>query len=142
MTDAEQAGVRAEEGAQADQANGADAVYGAFDLDAEIARFPPDAESAARHRAETLVKTETLRVVLVTMLTEGTMQEHVAPGPLTVHVLRGALRLRVGERTAELHAGELIALAPDAPYAIDGAADGAFLLTIAELTHTPDRGGH
>lgn len=117
------------------------AVYGAFDLDAEIARFPPDPESVARHRAETLVKTETLRVVLVTILTEGTLQEHVAPAPLTVHVLRGALRLRVGERTAELHAGELLALAPGTSYAIDGIADGAFLMTIAELSHTPDPGG-
>lgn len=134
MTDAEQETVET-------QADGNAAVYGAFDLEAEIARFPPDPESVARHRAETLVKTATLRVVLVTMLTGGTLQEHIAPAPLTVHVLRGALRLRVGERTAELHAGELLALAPDVSYAIDGIADGAFLMTIAELTHTPDPGG-
>ena len=141
VTNAEQGGLGAVAKGQEDQTNGADAVYGAFDLDTEIARFPPEPESAARHRAEILVKTETLRVVLVTMLADGTLQEHNAPGPLTIHVLRGALRLRVAERTAELHAGELLALAPDVPYAIEGAADGAFLMTIAELTHTPDPGG-
>ncbi len=122
--------------------SGADAVYGAFNLDAEIARFPPDPESVARHRAEILVKTDDLRVVLVTILTDGTLQEHPAPGPLTIHVLRGTLRLRVDERTAELHAGEVIAIAPHVPYAIEGAADGAFLMTITELARQPDPGGH
>jgi len=124
-----------------DRANGDAAVYGAFNLEAEIARFPPDPESVARHRAETLVKTEALRVVLVSILAGGTLQEHMAPAPLTVHVVRGALRLRVGERTAELHAGELLAIAPDTSYAIDGIADGAFLMTIADLSHTPATGG-
>ncbi|MBA2278598.1 MAG: cupin domain-containing protein [Chloroflexia bacterium] len=118
-----------------------DGVYSAFNLDDEIARFPPDPETEARHRAETLLKTETLRVVLITMLTGGHMHAQDAPGALTIHVLRGALRLQAAERTAELGTGEIIALAPGVRYAIEGAEDGAFLLTIADLTHEPNRGG-
>lgn len=116
-------------------------VLALTDLDAEIARFPPDPDSVARHRAETLVKTETLRVVLVTMLSGGTMHEHAAPGPITVQVLRGAIRFTVDDAPQELRAGHLISLAPGVEHAVDGLEDGAFLLTIAQLSRTPDPGG-
>lgn len=116
-------------------------IYGMADLGKEIARFPPDPESAARHRAETLIKTDTLRVVLVTMLGGATLREHAAPGPLTVQVLRGAIRLTVDDDPHDLAEGQLISVAPNTDYAVEGVADGAFLLTIAYLSRTPDPGG-
>lgn len=116
-------------------------LVGLYDLNAEIARFPPDPESAARHRAETLIKTATLRVVLVTMLTGGEMHEHAAPGPITIQVLSGAIRLTVGESTQDLRAGQLLSLAGGVAHAVDGIEDGAFLLTIAHLDYIPDPGG-
>lgn len=116
-------------------------IYGLTDLNKEIERFPPDPESAARHRAETLIKTDTLRVVLVTMLGGATLREHAAPGPLTVQVLKGAIRFTVDDAPQDLREGHLISVAPDADYAVEGIEDGAFLLTIAHLSHTPDPGG-
>jgi len=116
-------------------------IYGLADLEQEIARFPPDPDSVARHRAEILIKTDTLRVVLVTMLRGGTMPEHGAPGPITVHVLRGAITVTVDDEAHELGEGHLISLAPEVEYAVDGVQDGAFLLTIAHLSRTPDPGG-
>jgi len=116
-------------------------IYGLADLNKEIERFPPDPDSVARHRAEILIKTDTLRVVLVTMLAEGKMLEHAAPGPITVHVLRGAIAVTVDGQAQDLTEGQLISLAPGVEYAVDGVDDGAFLLTIAHLSRTPDPGG-
>jgi quercetin dioxygenase-like cupin family protein len=116
-------------------------VLGLADLEAEIVRFPPDPDSLARHRAETLIKTDTLRVVLVTMLSGGTMHEHAAPGPITIQVLRGAIKLTIDDAPQELRAGHLISLAAGVEHAVDGVEDGAFLLTIAHLSRTPDPGG-
>lgn len=116
-------------------------IYGLADLNKEIERFPADPDSAARHRAEILIKTDTLRVVLVTMLPGGKMHEHAAPGPITVHVLRGAIAVTVDGQAHELAEGQLISLAPGVEHAVDGVEDGAFLLTIAHLSRTPDPGG-
>lgn len=116
-------------------------IYGTFSLTDEIRKFPPDPDSKARHRAETLVKISTLRVVLVTMLEGGELQEHDAPGPITVQVLEGRISLSVEGETRELQAGELISLAPGIKHAVRGIESGAFLLTIAHLSREPDPGG-
>jgi quercetin dioxygenase-like cupin family protein len=120
---------------------GNDSLVGLYDLNEVIGRFPPDPGSVARHRAETLIKTSTLRVVLVTMLTGGEMHQHAAPGPITIQVLRGSIRLTMDDITQDLGAGQLISLAGGVEHAVDGVEDGAFLLTIAHLDHTPDPGG-
>lgn len=116
-------------------------MVGLFDLNEVIGRFPPDPGSVARHRAETLIKTATLRVVLVTMLAGGEMHRHEAPGPITIQVLRGAIRLTIDDVAQDLRAGELISLAGGVPHAVAGIDDGAFLLTIAHLDRIPDPGG-
>lgn len=116
-------------------------IYGMFNFEEEISEYPPDPESAARHRAEILVKTETLRVVLVTMLSGGILQDHEAPGPITIHVLRGSMNVTVGGEPHTLDSGEMISLAPGVVHAVEGIEDGAFLLTIAHLSRVPDEGG-
>ncbi len=124
-----------------DQLSGNTTVYGTFNLDEVIGELPPDPDSEARHRAEILVKTDTLRVVLVTMLSGGHMHRHAAPGPITIHVLRGAMNVTVEGETHTLGAGEMISLAPHVMHAVEGVEDGAFLLTIAHLSRIPDEGG-
>lgn len=116
-------------------------IWGEFTLADEIEHYPPDPQSEARHRAEILVKSDTLRLVLVTMLHGGEMHEHTAPGPITVQVLRGAIRFSVEGKPRELRAGQLISLAPGVRHAVEGVEDGAFLLTIAQLSRIPDPGG-
>lgn len=116
-------------------------IYGTFNLDQVIGELPPDPDSEARHRAETLIKTDTLRVVLVTMLRGGIMHEHTSPGPITIQVLRGSINVSVEGETHTLGEGELISLAPHILHAVEGIEDGAFLLTIAHLSRIPDEGG-
>lgn len=116
-------------------------IYGVFSLPREIDKFPPDPDTEARHRAEILVKTETIRVVLVTMLSEGLMHEHDTPGPVTVHVLSGRMSLSIDGAEKTLKGGDFLSVAPGVRLEVTCLDDGAFLLTIAHLSRTPDRGG-
>jgi quercetin dioxygenase-like cupin family protein len=115
--------------------------YETFSLNDIRAQYPPDPDSAARHRAEILVKSETLRVVLVTALSGGTMNEHDAPGPITIHVLDGSFALTMGGERQVISADEVAVLAPGVPHGVECIEDGAFLLTIAHLSRIPDKGG-
>jgi hypothetical protein len=74
-----------------------------FDLNAEIERFPPVVPSG--RRSETLIKTSSQRVVLITMRAGTELREHVAPG--TLISVEGGVR-----------------------HAVRALEDGAFLLTI------------
>lgn len=116
-------------------------VYQIVDLNQVISEFPPDPNSAAKHRAELLVKSDTLRVVLVTSLTEGRLNEHSAPGPITIQVLSGQFTLTIEGDPRQMNAGEIAIVAPGIRHAVDCTQDGAFLLTIAHLSHVPDTGG-
>ena len=107
-----------------------DVVLGLFDLNEEIERFHPDENNAAGRRAETLIKNDRLRVVLVTMRTGIVLQEHLAPGPITIHVLRGRFNVTYDDQTRELGPGELISLATSVRHAVETREEGAFLLTI------------
>ncbi len=104
-------------------------ILGEFNLDAEINRFAPDSTSAGR-RAETLIKNDRLRVVLVTMRTGAVLHDHHAPGPITIHPVRGSFMVTVGGEERQVDAGSLISIEAGAVHAVRALDDGAFLLTI------------
>lgn len=106
-----------------------DGILGAFNVDEEIARYRPG-DTAAGRRAETLVKTEGLRVVLVTMRTGIALHEHTAPGPITIHALRGRFVVSFGDEERELGPGDIVSLSAGVWHAVKTLAEGAFLLTI------------
>lgn len=118
------------------------AIYGKVNLAQVTEEIPPDPDTAARHRAETLIKTDTIRVVLVTMLEGGELQEHTAPGPITIHTLKGAMDVEVDGERHTLVENELISLAPGVKHAVRCSREGSFLLTIGVMTRVPDPGGH
>ena len=119
-----------------------DRVYEIFNLNNEISQYPPDPESAARHREEILVKGETLRVIVVTALAGGTLHEHSAPGPITVQVLEGAFTLTIQGEPRQMRAGDIAVVAPRIRHEVTCEEDGAFLLTIAHLSYKPDQGNN
>lgn len=104
-------------------------VVGSFVLGEEIQRFDPSGTSSGR-RAETLIKTDHLRVVLVTMMAGAELQEHDAPGPITIHALTGAFVVNVDDRNVDVPTGTLISIKSRARHAVRATQDGAFLLTI------------
>ncbi len=103
---------------------------GTFSLADEIDRFHPGTASSGR-RAETLVKTDRMRVVLMTMLKGTTLQDHSAPGPITIHAIRGRFSVTSDGMTHDLPDGSLIAIGPGILHAVHAVDDGAFLLTIS-----------
>ena len=100
-----------------------------FDLAREIERFPPDDDASGR-RAETLVKTDRLRVVLVTLLAGAALHEHTAPGPITIQTLSGRMAVTYDDQQRELGPGQLLALNAGVRHAVRALSAGAFLLTI------------
>lgn len=103
-----------------------------LDLAAELVRLH---EGATWHRtgrhARTLVKDADLRVVLVALHKGGRMEEHHAPGRITIQTLTGRLDLRVMGRTVALPTGHILTLGPAIPHDVEALEDSAFLLTIA-----------
>lgn len=99
-------------------------------LDDEIAAIPPAEGSDARHRAEVLLRTDALRVMLVTILAGGALHTHTAPGPVVIHVVRGRVSVNVDGEEMGLDAGELISLPGSTAHAVTGVEDGAFVLTM------------
>jgi len=106
-----------------------DVLLGAFNIDEEIERFRPGDTTAGRS-AETLIKTDGLRVVLVTMRTGITLHEHAAPGPIRIHALQGRFGVTFEDQERELDPGDLLSLAPGVRHSVKTLAEGAFLLTI------------
>lgn len=104
-------------------------VLGQVNLDEEIRRFPPD--GASGRRAETLLKTPHLRVVLVTMRVGAELAEHAAPGPITVQPLRGRFAFLVEGEVRALAPGTLLSVDRRIRHRVRALEDGAFLLTIA-----------
>lgn len=105
------------------------ALLGAFNIEDEIAKYRPGDNEAGR-RAETLIKTDGLRVVLVTMLSGITLHEHTAPGPITIHAVSGRFAVTFEEDERELGPGEVVSLASGVRHAVRTIEEGAFLLTI------------
>lgn len=104
------------------------AVVTAFDLAAEIARFPPDGPSG--RRSETLIKTDSLRVVLVTMRAGTELHEHTAPATIAVQPLSGRFAFTAGEDEREIAPGALVSVESGVRHLVRALEDGAFLLTI------------
>jgi quercetin dioxygenase-like cupin family protein len=118
-----------------------DKIYGFTNLADEVAKIPPDPNSDNLRRSEILIKTDTIRVVLINMLAGAELQEHSAPGPITIQGLSGRIDCAVEGESNEMGPGDLLALAPGVRHDVRCLEDGAFLLTIGVMTRTPDPGG-
>ena len=107
-------------------------IYGPTHLDREIERYQPaERESASGRRSETLIKTDDLRVVLVTMQANASLAEHTAPGTITIQVLSGEMGVTAEGNDHVLGVGGFVSLAAGVRHAVHARQDGAFLLTIA-----------
>lgn len=102
-----------------------------FDLAGEVRLLHSEQPWQAGHTAKTIVKYPDLRIVLVALKSGAGMIQHETTGRISIHVLSGYVRVRLGERTLELPAGSLVALDRDIPHSVEATVDSAFLLTIA-----------
>ena len=87
--------------------------------------------STSRRNAITLSQEPTLRLVLMLLGKGITMPAHQAAGPLTLHVLSGAVAFRAAGGTVEIGAGELVALEGAIEHEVEALEESACLLTLA-----------
>lgn len=84
----------------------------------------------ADHAAETLVKEEGLRLVLIAFKPGGRVHEHKAQVPITIQLLSGSLRLSVDGRPLDLAPGSVVAIDAEVPHRLEALAESAVLLTL------------
>lgn len=103
-----------------------------FDLEETVARLREEKEwRVGRRNAITLRKGEGLNVVLLVMKGGDRLDEHSAPGPISVTVREGRIRFTAGEE--EVDAGPEAMLTCDAGvrHAVEALEDAVCVLTIA-----------
>ena len=82
--------------------------------------------------AETLVKYDEFRIVLVRMKPKSYMSHHKAEGPISIHVIQGKVRVHLPEdRMEDLKPGDLLTLDRCLEHDVEALEESAFLLTIA-----------
>jgi len=86
--------------------------------------------TADGHRQITLLHHGPVRLVLFAFDATGRMPEHRAPGWVTIHVLRGALRVRTPDAQHVLGEGRILALAPDVPHDVEASEESDMLLGV------------
>jgi quercetin dioxygenase-like cupin family protein len=89
-----------------------------------------DAYRREGHTARTLVREEDMRIVLVVMSAGARIKEHRANETVSIQALRGQVRLRLPDRTADLPAGRLLVLERGLPHDVEAVSESAFLLTL------------
>jgi quercetin dioxygenase-like cupin family protein len=103
-----------------------------LDIPAELARLRDEETwQRTRRHARTLIKDADLRVVLIALGAGMRMEEHHAPGRITIQTLAGRLTLHAAGQTVDLPVGHVLTLGPAVPHDVEAREESAFLLTIA-----------
>lgn len=79
----------------------------------------------------TLLKTDTLRVVLMAIKAGARLHEHHADGRLLLQVLQGEIEFEAENEKRVLQAGTIVSVEAMVPHAVAAVTDAALLLTIA-----------
>lgn len=103
-----------------------------IDNELEKLKKAPSWQRESGRSSETLVKYEQFRVVLVRMKPGSYMSHHRAEGPISIHVLRGKVRVHLPEdRLEDLKPGDLLTLDRCLEHDVEALEESSFLLTIA-----------
>jgi quercetin dioxygenase-like cupin family protein len=103
-----------------------------FDLGAEAERLMEEgAWQRGQRNSITLRKGEGMNVVLLVMKAGDRLEEHAAPGPLSLSVREGRIRFVVAEEVAEAGADTLLTCDAGVRHTVEALSDAVCLLTIA-----------
>ena len=110
-----------------------------FDLEAEVSRLREEKEwQEGRRNAITLRKGEGLSIVLLVMKAGDRLDEHSAPGPISLSIQEGRIRFTAEDEVVE--AGTETMLTCDAGYTIGGGAERRRLFATRARRETLQRG--
>ena len=111
-----------------DRFAGAEHVLG---IPAELRALRAEAWPAVNgHRQIALMHQGPVRLVLFAFEAGGHMNQHAAPGWVTIHALRGDLSVRTPDALHEVREGELLSLAPDVLHDVEAITEADMLLGI------------
>jgi quercetin dioxygenase-like cupin family protein len=103
-----------------------------FDLGAEVARLrEEEAFRGGRRNSITLRKGEGMSVVLLVMGAGDRLEEHAAPGPISVAVREGRICFTTPDAEVEIGPGTLLTCDAGVRHAVEALEDAVCVVTIA-----------
>ncbi len=102
-----------------------------FDVNEYIEKLTREQNWQAGRDSQTIVKYPDFRIVLTVLRAGSYLHEHHAAGPISVHTVRGHIRMHADGRAIDLPSGHVLALDRAVPHDVEAVEDSAFLLTIA-----------
>jgi len=102
-----------------------------FDLLSEIADSERKKPWQSGVYSKMLDKRADFRTVLITMEQGARMKEHHTDGTISIHVLKGGVRINVQGQPHDLRTAGLFTLGPSIKHDVEALEDSAFLLTIS-----------
>lgn len=102
-----------------------------FDLAAEIQHLHVRKPWPQKVTSNLLLKTDSLRILLIGMEAGGRLEEHHNDGRIAIHVLEGVVQIRVQQQAQQFAAAQILALDRSIPHDVEAIADAVLLLTIA-----------
>lgn len=103
-----------------------------FDLEAEISRLREEKEwHHGRRNAITLRKGEGLSVVLLVMRAGDRLDEHSAPGPISLSVREGRVRFTAADVVVEAGTEAVLTCDAGVRHSVEALSDAVCLLNIA-----------
>lgn len=105
-----------------------------FNLEQEIQQMLGEHQgnSTDRH-TKVLAKTESYRILLVSLKKNAQIHEHQVEGRLFLQTLQGEIQIGYGNEKTLLPHGHLITLPPKQTHNVSATQDSVFLLTITQL---------
>jgi quercetin dioxygenase-like cupin family protein len=94
------------------------------------------------HNAKTLVKNESLRIVLIDMHEGAQLGEHRTASRISIQVLTGNVSVRLPGRSYAVAAGQLLAVDESIPHDVEALEPSTFLLTLAREARVEDEDAH
>lgn len=76
-----------------------------------------------------LCKTEGISTTLIALKENAELKRHIAPGPISVQVLKGSISFRTDQKSQELSIGGLLLLEKEVPHSVFAHETSVFLVT-------------
>jgi quercetin dioxygenase-like cupin family protein len=92
------------------------------------------------HNAKTLVKNDSLRIVLIDMHEGARLEEHQTDSRISIQVLTGKVSVRISGASYAVAAGQLLAVDESIPHDVEALEPSTFLLTLARGSPDPEAG--
>lgn len=102
----------------------------------ELIDIRPLGEKLSSSPSVALARTTELEVMRLVLPIGRELPKHQVPGEIMLQCLEGAVELLAHERIQPLHAGEMVYLAGNVPYALRAIANSSVLMTVLLKHHT------